>query len=315
MIGGEHPAAQNALSRRPAADDDANLLRRPILRLLLALVAGGGVAALVFFALPFMQVVAGLGQKKLMVRQVAVAQPPPPPPAMEEPPPPDEPEPEEQPQMEEMAQPLSLAVILLVLGLLLSLLRWRKTAWTMAFLGTAIITVCAFTNLGYVVIQGLENRFPRPAVAPAEVAGIIVLGGGMDTDVNNSRRGYELNRSGDRFLETLRLAEIYPQAKVIMTGGGSLLSPGDEREAAAAVCVEDDSLQIDLRAAARIAVDGVELADRGQCLVGPVAAGCLRREPDSVREQDGVRGDLIDRDVDCAESFEVASHAPDTAGL
>jgi uncharacterized SAM-binding protein YcdF (DUF218 family) len=133
-----------------------------------------------------------------------------------------------------VAQPVSLTVIFLVLGLLLSLVRWRRTAWFMVLLGTAIITVCAFTSFGYVLVQGLENRFVRPAAPPTEVAGIIVLGGGMDTDVNNSRRGYELNRSGDRFLETLRLAELYPAAKVVMTGGGSVLTPGDEREAVAA---------------------------------------------------------------------------------
>lgn len=133
-----------------------------------------------------------------------------------------------------VVQPVSLVAILLLLGLLLALLRWRRTAWAAVGLGTLVLVVCAFTTFGYALIGVLEDRFRRPEAAPVDVAGIIVLGGGMDADVNTVRRGYELNRSGDRFVEALRLAQLYPGAKVVMTGGSSVLSPDDEREADAA---------------------------------------------------------------------------------
>jgi len=127
-----------------------------------------------------------------------------------------------------VAQPVSLTFILLVLGLLLAAARRRRTAWGCVSLAAALLGACAFTTVGYVAIDALENRFARPA-PPEAVAGIIVLGGGMDAEVNTARGGWELNRAGDRFVEALRLALAYPEAKLVISGGG--LSPGNEPEA------------------------------------------------------------------------------------
>ncbi len=80
-----------------------------VVRTTLAVSFGVVLTFLVFFALPFMEIVAGLGQKKLNVRTVEVAQPPPPPPVMEEPPPPEEPPPEEKPPEAAPEQNLSLS--------------------------------------------------------------------------------------------------------------------------------------------------------------------------------------------------------------
>ncbi len=77
-------------------------------RLLVALFLGLVLAALTFFALPFMQMVAGGGKNELTVREVDAVQAPPPPPVVEEEPPP-EAEPEEpEPQLDEMPQQMSL---------------------------------------------------------------------------------------------------------------------------------------------------------------------------------------------------------------
>src|SRR5690606_15984914 len=55
----------------------------------------------------------------------------------------------------------------------------------------------------------------------------------MDADINTVRGGYELNRSGDRFVETLRLAQRYPEARIIISGGGAVLDGSLETEATA----------------------------------------------------------------------------------
>jgi uncharacterized SAM-binding protein YcdF (DUF218 family) len=130
-----------------------------------------------------------------------------------------------------LAQPVSLVLLLLVLGFVLGLTRLRKTAGLSLALAILILGACCFTNLGYVAIDRLENTFVRPAEPPAQVAGIIVLGGGMDADVNTVRKGYEFNRSGDRFLEALRLARLYPAARIVITGGSGVLNAGDDPEA------------------------------------------------------------------------------------
>ncbi len=130
-------------------------------------------------------------------------------------------------------QPLSLIVVFLGLGLVLALFRRRRTAWTLVTLATLILVVTSFTTFGYVLINPLENRFVRPA-EPAHVDGIVVLGGGMDGEVDTARGAWELNRSGDRMVEAVRLALRHPEAKVVVAAGPGALGTDEEPEALAA---------------------------------------------------------------------------------
>lgn len=132
-----------------------------------------------------------------------------------------------------LAQPISLAISLGLVGLILSFWRWKWLSRTAILLTIGVLFVSAFTNLGYVLVQPLEEAFKRPAAAPLDLTGIVVLGGGMDAEVNEVRGGYELNRAGDRFIEALRLAELYPAAKIVVTGGLSDIEQSGEPEAAA----------------------------------------------------------------------------------
>ena len=129
-------------------------------------------------------------------------------------------------------QPVSLVSLLLVVGLLLLWLKRRRLAATAFGFGALILILCSFTSFAYLLLAPLENRFVRPA-EPAHIDGIVVLGGGMDTEVNTARHSWELNRSGDRFVETLRLALRHPEAKILIAGGGSALLVGQVSEAEA----------------------------------------------------------------------------------
>jgi uncharacterized SAM-binding protein YcdF (DUF218 family) len=60
------------------------------------------------------------------------------------------------------------------------------------------------------------------------VAGIVVLGGGMEGRINLARGGYELSTAGDRFVEAAVLARRYPDAKVVISGGsGEIILEGE----------------------------------------------------------------------------------------
>lgn len=133
-----------------------------------------------------------------------------------------------------VAQPVSLAFIFAALALVLSFTRWKWPTRIAAGLSALILFLSAFTTLGYVLLRPLEAAFAVPALPPANVDGIIVLGGGMDSEINEARGGYELNRAGDRFSEALRLARVYPAAKVLVTGGIGDLDQQGEPEAVAA---------------------------------------------------------------------------------
>lgn len=132
-----------------------------------------------------------------------------------------------------LVQPVSLAILLGFLGLILTFTRWKWTSRIAVLLSCSVLLLSAFTTLGYTMIQPLEGAFQRPPAAPAAVTGIIVLGGGMDSVINEARGAYELNRAGDRFVEALRLAELYPAAKVVVTGGLGDLEQSGEPEAVA----------------------------------------------------------------------------------
>lgn len=132
-----------------------------------------------------------------------------------------------------LLQPVSQAILLGVLGLLLTFTRWKWASRLAVLLCIGVLFTSAFTTLGYVLLQPLEGAFERPAVAPETVTGIVVLGGGMDAEINEARGGYELNRAGDRFVEALRLAETYPGAKVVLTGGIGDIEQTGEPEAVA----------------------------------------------------------------------------------
>ena len=127
-----------------------------------------------------------------------------------------------------VVQPVNLAIILLLAGLLLLALGWRRTSVTL--LGTAAfwLVLCVWTSFGALLVTPLENRFARPAL-PERVAGIVVLGGGFEGGINLVRGGYELNSGGDRYVEAAVLARRFPEAKIVISGGsGALMLEGED---------------------------------------------------------------------------------------
>ena len=92
----------------------------------------------------------------------------------------------------------------------------------------------SWTTLGALMLHPLEDRFSPPSPPPDHVAGIIVLGGGMQGAINLARGGYELNGAGNRIVEAAVLARRYPQARIVISGGyGDLLFAGEGDAASA----------------------------------------------------------------------------------
>ena len=115
-------------------------------------------------------------------------------------------------------QPLNLTIFLLLAGLIAGLIGRRRLAFTGSVLAFLILALSTWTSLGAMMLNPLEERFPRPPL-PQKVDGIIVLGGGFEGAINLARGGYELSSSGDRMVETAILARRFPQAKVVVSGG------------------------------------------------------------------------------------------------
>ncbi|MGB3900854.1 MAG: YdcF family protein [Mesorhizobium sp.] len=125
-------------------------------------------------------------------------------------------------------QPLNFSILLLSIALLAVMVRRRRLAVAGMGIAFFLLAMAAWTSLGALMLTPLEERYPKPPF-PAEVAGIVVLGGGFEGAINLARGGYELNSSGDRFVETAILARRYPQARIVVSGGtGALLLEGED---------------------------------------------------------------------------------------
>ncbi|WP_028035001.1 YdcF family protein [Chelativorans sp. J32] len=127
-----------------------------------------------------------------------------------------------------LVQPFNLVGLLIAAAIVGAAFRWRRVSITFATLAFVVVALAGWTTFGALLLHPLEDRFTRPEPAPQHVDGIIVLGGGFEGAVNMARGGYELNDSGDRFVETAILARRYPQARLLVSGGsGSVFLPGE----------------------------------------------------------------------------------------
>jgi len=97
----------------------------------------------------------------------------------------------------------------------------------------------------------LENRFAAPPDLPPRIDGIIVLGGAVDEAVSGARGEIRLNRAADRLTSAARLAQRFPEARVVVAGGNRSVFAEEPAEAA---IMREFLLERGI-AAARIAVE------------------------------------------------------------
>ena len=76
-----------------------------------------------------------------------------------------------------IANPGNLLVILLGLGVISILFRWRRLGRWLIGLAIGASFFIAIVPIGNHLLYSLENRFPMVRSLPAKVDGIIVLGG------------------------------------------------------------------------------------------------------------------------------------------
>ncbi len=130
-------------------------------------------------------------------------------------------------------QPSTALVLLLLIGMILiGIGRAHAGALTM-FIASAGLLVAGLLPLGILMILPLEDRFPR-GVPDGPIAGIIVLGGGIDQQIGVARGVTTLTEAGERLTEAVALARRFPEARLVFTGGIASLSPDGPTEADAA---------------------------------------------------------------------------------
>lgn len=119
-----------------------------------------------------------------------------------------------------MLQPSFMAIMLLLLGFILSVTKFKKLSRATLVFSVFSLLMISFSPLGYWLLVPLEERISKPPL-PYEVHGIIILGGGFDGTVSTARDISEMNRSADRFVEGVILAKKFPDAKILFSGGSA----------------------------------------------------------------------------------------------
>ncbi|EAU42799.1 hypothetical protein FP2506_08156 [Fulvimarina pelagi HTCC2506] len=116
-------------------------------------------------------------------------------------------------------QPLVAIILVAFAGWIAFLFGFRRTGKSFFVLAALSLAIVSVSPLGLAMTAYLENRFERPVPMPAEVDGIIVLGGAFDTRVARTRGVIELNEAADRASVSVALARTYPGADVLFSGG------------------------------------------------------------------------------------------------
>jgi len=122
--------------------------------------------------------------------------------------------------------PANVLLALLGAGLVLETSprqMWRKTGRFFCFFVVFCFTVIAVFPVGNWAITPLENRFAFNP--PAHVDGIVVLGGDEMTQISDKRGQPTAHDSMRRYVWFKNMAQRYPGAKLVFTGGSGLLMP------------------------------------------------------------------------------------------
>lgn len=127
-------------------------------------------------------------------------------------------------------RPGTAAILLAALGLAL---LWRGRRWGRwpALLGIGFLAAIALLPLEQPVLRPLEERFPRPAVEPAHIDGIVVLGGAVEQRLTETHGLPALNGAAERMTEAVALTLRHPEARLVFTGGSAAIIPGALQEA------------------------------------------------------------------------------------
>ena len=133
-----------------------------------------------------------------------------------------------------IAAPSNVIGLLLLIGLIGALLRWRRVSRMALATGAAAYVLLGVLPVGLALLKPLEDRFPRPSPDLPAPYGIIVLGGGIDQLISAGRDLAQLTDAGNRMPQAVMLARRYPQAKFVFSGGSPFVTPQIHTEAEAA---------------------------------------------------------------------------------
>ena len=120
-------------------------------------------------------------------------------------------------------RPGNLLLLVLLAG---TLAAWLRPAKDMSggrlwlTLLSALLLFMTFAPVYSWIARPLEDRFPLPASLPAQIDGILVLGGVLQRPIADERQVLAVSESAERIMVAAALARQHPGARLVITGRG-----------------------------------------------------------------------------------------------
>jgi uncharacterized SAM-binding protein YcdF (DUF218 family) len=106
----------------------------------------------------------------------------------------------------------------------------RRPGQIMIGAGFFLLLILGVLPLGHNMLVKFEQHIQPPVTLPADIDGILVLGGALDTDISAARNMPALNAAADRVMAGIALAQRYPEAVLVFSGGNNSLRSGGAPE-------------------------------------------------------------------------------------
>jgi uncharacterized SAM-binding protein YcdF (DUF218 family) len=127
--------------------------------------------------------------------------------------------------------PVNFLIGASVVGAILMATRFASLGRKLVVASLALLAICAFSPVGYMLLYPLEQRFPPWDSTRGAPDGIVVLGASIDTDLSVAHGTAVVRSAPDRIIAAAALAQRYPNARIVFSGGNSNLVSNDAREA------------------------------------------------------------------------------------
>ncbi|MDB5393596.1 MAG: hypothetical protein JWM91_1102 [Rhodospirillales bacterium] len=128
-----------------------------------------------------------------------------------------------------VVEPSHLLVWALVAAAVLSIKR-RRSGAVLTAVCAGILLALLTLPIGNWALRAIEDQYPRPPW-PEHVDGVLILGEGLNGEILNARGVPSVGQNGAGFIAAWTLAQKYPQARVVFSGGSGELESGTVPEA------------------------------------------------------------------------------------
>ncbi len=133
--------------------------------------------------------------------------------------------------VEPLGSPSTLLLACALVGLGLLATRRRRLGLALIVVPIAFLSTLAVLPLDSWALAPLEDRFPPLLRVPAQVDGIVCLGGAVDPELTEARGMPALNGAAERMTAFVALALAHQEARLAFAGGSGRVFRGGLAEA------------------------------------------------------------------------------------